>query len=85
MVVDKYISTRISARFTDKIVSLIGQGTFGKVVKAFDKETQTFRAVTIIRAVQKYRESSYVEIRVLKKLKEKDPQNDRFVTRFLIS
>lgn len=58
-------------------MALIGQGTFGKVVKAWDCEFDCFRAVKIIRAVKKYREASYVEIRVLKKLKEKDPRNEK--------
>lgn len=60
-----------------KVINLIGQGTFGKVVRAWDREQQCFKAVKIIRAVQKYREAAYVEIRVLKKLKEKDPRNEK--------
>lgn len=41
--------------FTDKIERLLGQGTFGKVVEAYDKRTQNWVAVKIIRSIQKYR------------------------------
>ena len=54
---------------------LLGQGTFGKVVEARDLQTNTHVAVKIIRAIQKYRDASKIEVRVLNKLKEKDPLN----------
>jgi dual-specificity kinase len=59
----------------DKIVRLLGQGTFGKVVEAESAKSFSKVAIKIIRAVPKYREASTIEIRVLKKLKEKDPIN----------
>lgn len=61
--------------FTDKIVRLLGQGTFGKVVEAQAAKAFNRVAIKIIRAVPKYREASAIEIRVLKTLKEHDPQN----------
>jgi dual-specificity kinase len=54
---------------------LLGQGTFGKVVEAVDIETNKRVAIKIIRAIQKYREASRIEVRVLQKLKERDPTN----------
>lgn len=59
----------------DKIVRLLGQGTFGKVVEAQAARAFNRVAIKIIRAVPKYREASAIEIRVLKTLKEHDPQN----------
>ncbi|VDB89818.1 unnamed protein product [Peniophora sp. CBMAI 1063] len=58
-----------------EIVRLLGQGTFGKVVEARDLQTGQHVAVKIIRAIQKYRDASKIEVRVLNRLKEKDPLN----------
>ncbi|CAA7266941.1 unnamed protein product [Cyclocybe aegerita] len=58
-----------------RTVRLLGQGTFGKVVEAVDTETNNRVAIKIIRAIPKYRDASKIEVRVLQKLKERDPTN----------
>ncbi|KAF9278373.1 dual specificity protein kinase kns1 [Mortierella alpina] len=58
-----------------RIVRLLGQGTFGKVVECFDRQTGRNCAIKIIRAVQKYRDASKIEARVLTTLKRSDPRN----------
>lgn len=58
-----------------KIIRLLGQGTFGKVVEAWDRDERCLVAVKIIRAIQKYRDASKVEIKVLNLLRERDPSN----------
>ncbi|KAF9438377.1 Dual specificity protein kinase clk3 [Entomortierella beljakovae] len=58
-----------------KIRRLLGQGTFGKVVECYDRETGKSCAIKIIRAVQKYRDASKIEARVLNTLKMRDPGN----------
>ncbi|KAI8377781.1 kinase-like domain-containing protein [Radiomyces spectabilis] len=58
-----------------KMMRLLGQGTFGKVVECYDRVRRTFCAVKIIRAIPKYRDASKIEIRVLNTLKEHDPLN----------
>ncbi|KAF9136346.1 dual specificity protein kinase kns1 [Mortierella sp. 14UC] len=58
-----------------KIIRLLGQGTFGKVVECFDRESGRYCAIKIIRAVQKYRDASKIEARVLTTLKKNDPRN----------
>ncbi|KAI0050465.1 CMGC CLK protein kinase [Auriscalpium vulgare] len=58
-----------------RTVRLLGQGTFGKVVEAFDLKTGNRVAIKIIRAIQKYRDASKIEVRVLQRLKERDPMN----------
>ncbi|CAO3643425.1 unnamed protein product [Mucor hiemalis] len=58
-----------------KIMRLLGQGTFGKVVECFDRVRRTFCAIKIIRAIPKYRDASKIEIRVLDTLKQHDPLN----------
>jgi len=59
----------------DRTVRLLGQGTFGKVVEAIDTQNNQKVAIKIIRAIPKYREASRIEVRVLQKLKERDPLN----------
>ncbi|CDR88799.1 related to Protein kinase lkh1 [Sporisorium scitamineum] len=59
-----------------KILRLLGQGTFGKVVECYDKKLRKYVAIKIIRAVQKYRDASQIEIRVLRTLRENDPSNE---------
>lgn len=54
---------------------LLGQGTFGKVVRAYDRHKRSWVAIKIIRAVQKYRDASMIELRVLRTLHENDPRN----------
>ncbi|KAI7900929.1 kinase-like domain-containing protein [Cokeromyces recurvatus] len=58
-----------------KIMRLLGQGTFGKVVECFDRVRRTFCAIKIIRAIPKYRDASKTEIKVLNTLKKHDPLN----------
>lgn len=57
------------------IIKLLGQGTFGKVVEAYDKRKKTRCAVKIIRSVQKYRDASRIELRVLSTLSMNDKTN----------
>ena len=68
---------------SDKIVRLLGQGTFGKVVEARNIENRRKVAIKVIRAVQKYRDASKIEIRVLETLKRYDPTNSKYVSMFL--
>ncbi|KAG9093604.1 dual specificity protein kinase kns1 [Ceratobasidium sp. UAMH 11750] len=87
-----------------RVVRLLGQGTFGKVVEATDMAHLLYApnggrshlrassdypsnaghvAIKIICAVPKYRDTSKIEIRVLKHLKESDPQNLRNCIHYL--
>ncbi|RFU31000.1 hypothetical protein B7463_g5326, partial [Scytalidium lignicola] len=57
------------------VTKLLGQGTFGKVVQAKDKKRGKMVAIKIIRSVQKYRDASRIELRVLSTLKANDQEN----------
>lgn len=59
----------------DHTVRLLGQGTFGKVVEAYDRRTRSKCAIKIIRSVQKYRDASRIELRVLQTLSHNDKYN----------
>uniref|UniRef100_A0A1I7TLH5 Protein kinase domain-containing protein n=1 Tax=Caenorhabditis tropicalis TaxID=1561998 RepID=A0A1I7TLH5_9PELO len=64
-------------RFT--IYETLGEGTFGKVVKVNDKSTDTMKALKIIKNVSKYREAAKLEVKVLQRLADRDPQNKHWV------
>jgi len=57
------------------VTKLLGQGTFGKVVQARDRKRNKLVAIKIIRSVQKYRDASRIELRVLSTLKANDSEN----------
>lgn len=59
----------------DQVSKLLGQGTFGKVVQARDRKRNKQVAIKIIRSVQKYRDASRIELRVLSTLKANDHEN----------
>lgn len=58
-----------------RITKLLGQGTFGKVVEAYDRTKRTKCAIKVIRSVQKYRDASRIELRVLSTLSCNDKEN----------
>ena len=51
----------------------LGEGTFGKVVKCEDLTKKKTLAIKIIKNVKKYRDAAKLEINVLKKLSNYDP------------
>ena len=54
-----------------EILSTLGEGTFGKVVKVKDHEKEEHVAMKIIKNIHKYREAAKLEINVLQKLNAK--------------
>ena len=65
----------LTSPIVDQMIKLLGQGTFGKVVQAKDKRRNKLVAIKIIRSVQKYRDASKIELRVLATLKANDEEN----------
>jgi dual-specificity kinase len=55
----------------------LGQGTFSKVVEAIDTHKNKRVAIKIICAIQKDRDASRIEVRVLQELKKRDPMNQK--------
>lgn len=66
---------RLTNFLSDDIIRQLGQGTFGKVVEAYDKKNRSHCAIKIIRAVPKYRDASRIELRVLATLAGNDKTN----------
>jgi hypothetical protein len=50
------------ALFADKILSMMGEGTFGRVLECWDRKTKVTVAVKVIRSVPKYREAAMIEV-----------------------
>ncbi|XP_070622539.1 dual specificity protein kinase CLK2 isoform X4 [Erythrolamprus reginae] len=59
-----------------EIITTLGEGTFGRVVQCIDHRRGNTRvALKIIKNVEKYKEAARLEINVLEKINEKDPNN----------
>ena len=65
-----------------QICEMLGQGTFGKVVRCYDHQQRRAVAIKVIRAIQKYRDASRIEIRVLRCIREHDPTGQHLCVRF---
>jgi len=68
-----------------EIMSTLGEGTFGKVVKVKDHENANYVAMKIIKNIHKYREAAKLEINVLQKLSNKDPNGKHLCVRMFDS
>lgn len=66
-----------------KILGTLGEGTFGKVVKVKDVEMDHSMALKIIKNVEKYREAAKLEINVLEKIGDRDPDSMYLCVRML--
>ena len=64
----------IEEQYNYKLVTKMGEGTFGKVVKVKDMFKNEVIALKIIKNVKKYREAAKLEINVLEKLAKYDPR-----------
>ncbi|KAG0600874.1 hypothetical protein M758_11G067900 [Ceratodon purpureus] len=60
-----------------KIISKMGEGTFGRVLECWDRENQEYVAIKVIRNVQKYRDAAMIEIDVLRTLAKNDKMGIR--------
>jgi dual-specificity kinase len=56
-----------------EIMRQLGEGTFGRVVKAYDWKRNIYVAVKIIRDEQKYHEAAHIELDLLYRLARRDP------------
>eukprot|EP00088_Acartia_fossae_P004137 TRINITY_DN11760_c1_g1_i1.p1 TRINITY_DN11760_c1_g1~~TRINITY_DN11760_c1_g1_i1.p1 ORF type:complete len:420 (+),score=34.47 TRINITY_DN11760_c1_g1_i1:25-1260(+) len=56
-----------------KMTEVLGEGTFGKVVKCYDMFRKKLVALKIIKNVHKYKDAAKLEINVLNKIKKYDP------------
>ncbi|KAJ0028750.1 hypothetical protein Pint_35495 [Pistacia integerrima] len=62
-----------------RILSKMGEGTFGQVLECFDNEKKEVVAIKIVRSINKYREAAMIEIDVLQRLARHDVGGTRCV------
>lgn len=62
-----------------EILKILGQGSFGQVLRVLDHKTQQKLALKIIRNKSRFHKQAVVEIEILKFLKEKDTKNSACV------
>ncbi|CAN1218602.1 Serine/threonine-protein kinase AFC3 [Linum perenne] len=62
-----------------KILSKMGEGTFGRVLECWDRKTREFVAIKVIRSIRKYRDAAMIEIDVLHRLARNDKSCSRCV------
>lgn len=55
-----------------EVLSTLGKGSFGQVLKCYDYKTHTLVAVKIIRNKKRFHHQALVEVKVLEKLRTQD-------------
>ncbi|KAK9828983.1 hypothetical protein WJX72_003219 [[Myrmecia] bisecta] len=60
-----------------KVLSKMGEGTFGRVLECWDRKNKDYVAIKIVRNVQKYRDAAMIELEVLHTLEANDPGGSR--------
>ncbi|KAL2190724.1 hypothetical protein L209DRAFT_9185 [Thermothelomyces heterothallicus CBS 203.75] len=65
-----------------EIIDVLGKGSFGQVVRCIDHKTGVLVAVKIIRNKKRFHQQALVEVNILQKLREWDPQNKHCMVNF---
>ncbi|KAF3975467.1 hypothetical protein CMV_001282 [Castanea mollissima] len=55
-----------------KILSKMGEGTFGRVLECWDRQTREYVAIKVVRSIRKYRNAAMIEVDVLQHLAKND-------------
>ncbi|KAL8123396.1 hypothetical protein AgCh_011386 [Apium graveolens] len=71
------VGDNLTSRY--KIMSKMGEGTFGQVLECWDKERREMVAIKIVRGIKKYREAAMIEVDVLQQLGKNDKGGNRCV------
>lgn len=65
-----------------EIIDVLGKGSFGQVVRCIDHKTGGLVAVKIIRNKKRFHQQALIEVNLLQKLKQWDPQRRHSVVNF---
>jgi len=68
-----------------EVIKIIGKGSFGQVIKAFDHKTQQHVALKIVRNEKRFHRQAQEEIRILEALKKQDKDNNMNLVHMLES
>lgn len=72
---DYYLTKNDHINYRYEILSLLGKGSFGQVVKCYDHKTKSNVAVKIVRNKQRFEKQGKIEVKVLVNLKKNDLSN----------
>lgn len=72
---------KLNNRYT--VESIIGKGSFGQVVKAFDEQSNALVAVKIVKSKPAFYTQAQIEIRILQSLRNSDAADDYNIVRML--
>ncbi|XP_044750963.1 dual specificity tyrosine-phosphorylation-regulated kinase 2 isoform X2 [Coccinella septempunctata] len=78
---NKVMHDHISYRY--EILEVIGKGSFGQVIKALDHMTNKHVAIKIIRNKKRFHHQGLVEVRILDRIRKKDPDDNNNVIHML--
>jgi len=59
-----------------EVLKIIGKGSFGQVIKAYDHKTQTYVSIKIVRNEKRFHRQAHEEIRILTHLRKQDKDNN---------
>ncbi|KAL6702106.1 serine/threonine protein kinase [Trichoderma pleuroticola] len=65
-----------------EVIDVLGKGSFGQVVRCIDHKLGVLVAVKIIRNKKRFHQQALVEVNILQKLREWDPQNRHSMVNF---
>jgi len=68
-----------------EILKVIGKGSFGQVIKAYDHKNQTHVALKIVRNEKRFHRQAAEEIRILEHLRKQDKENNMNIIHMLES
>ncbi|KAJ3196751.1 Dual specificity tyrosine-phosphorylation-regulated kinase [Irineochytrium annulatum] len=72
---DYYLTFHDHIAYRYEIISLLGKGSFGQVVKCYDHKHKVHVAVKIIRNKKRFEKQGVVEVKVLDRLRQEDSSN----------
>jgi serine/threonine protein kinase len=73
------VGDHIAFRF--EIIDFLGKGSFGQALKWFDHKRKNFIALKIIRNKKKFQYQASVEVKILRHLRENDPNDENNIIR----
>jgi len=73
------IGDHIAYRF--EVIDFLGKGSFGQALKWFDHKRKNFIALKIIRNKKKFQYQASVEVKILRHLRENDPNDENNIIR----
>ncbi|KAL5038891.1 hypothetical protein BDV3_002084 [Batrachochytrium dendrobatidis] len=73
---DLYLTRHDHICYRYEILSLLGKGSFGQVIKCYDHKTKTNVALKIIRNKKRFEKQGAIEVKVLERIRQEDPENN---------